>query len=82
MLAGVYPAFLGRDGPPAPLHLSITFDKSALFVQNKPNFNQAKIRLSFFVTSKYEKNGHLAKRENKTNLRKNKRKFLSIMSIF
>jgi hypothetical protein len=37
-----------------PLHLSRALYKSALFVQNKPNFRKARIKLTFYLTKDYE----------------------------
>ena len=37
-----------------PLHLSRTLYKSAPFMQNKPNFRKAKMKLNFYSTKGYE----------------------------
>jgi len=50
-----------------PLHLSRTLYKSALFMQNKPNFPKSQMNVSFFYTKEYENKSDRTLGENKPN---------------
>jgi len=50
-----------------PLHLSRTLYKSALFMQNKPNFQDVQMNVSSILTKDYERNDIFAVPENKAN---------------
>ena len=49
------------------LHLSRTLYKSALFMQNKPNFRKPKMNLSFYSTRDYENISDWTLSQNKPN---------------
>ncbi len=50
-----------------PLHLSRTLYKSALFMQNKPNFSDAQMNVNKVLTKDYERNDIFAVQKNKPN---------------
>jgi len=49
------------------LHLSRTLYKSALFMQNKPNFRKSQMNLSIFIEMAYENKSNWTLGENKPN---------------
>ncbi len=58
--------------PMAPLHLSRILYKSALFMQNKPNFRKAKMNLNIYNTMDYENISDWTIGQNKPNSNPNK----------
>jgi len=52
-----------------PLHLSRTLYKSALFMQNEPNFLESQVNVTSLITVDYENNSNwtLGENEPKTN---------------
>jgi len=50
-----------------PLHLSRTLYKSALFMQNKPNFRKSQMNVSFFTQKAYENKSNWTLGESKPN---------------
>ena len=59
----------------APLHLSRTLYKSALFMQNKPNFQDTQMNLKFCKKMTYENKHNWTLSENKPNSNPNKPNF-------
>jgi len=53
--------------PLGPLHLSRTLYKSALFMQNKPNFPDAQMNVNKVLTKDYENKRLRGRRKNKAN---------------
>ena len=51
----------------APLHLSRTLYKSALFMQNKANFPDAQMNVTSLITVEYENKSNWTLGENKPN---------------
>ena len=59
--------FLALLSPIDPLHLSRTLYKSALFMQNKPNFQKSQMNVTSFYTVEYENKSNWTLGENKPN---------------
>ncbi len=60
-------AFCVAGSSLGPLHLSRTLYKSALFMQNKPNFQKSQMNVSSLITKDYSKKDDFAVRKNKPN---------------
>jgi len=59
--------FSAGDPPSAPLHLSRTLYKSALFIENKPNLLDAQMNLKFCSKMAYENKRNWTLGQNKPN---------------
>jgi len=56
-----------RNTSICPLHLSRTLYKSALFMQNKPNFRKSQMNVNIFSTKAYENKSNWTLGQNKPN---------------
>jgi len=60
-------SIINNDLAFAPLHLSRTLYKSALFMQNKPNFQKAKMNVNIYYTKVYKNETASGSGKNKPN---------------
>ncbi len=68
-------AFCVAGSSLGPLHLSRTLYKSALFMQNKPNFQKSQMNVSIFLQMDYENISNWTLGQNKPNSNPNKPNF-------
>jgi len=75
-------AFCEAGSSLGPLHLSRTLYKSALFMQNEPNFGKAQMNVNIFSTKDYENKSNWTLGENEPKTNPIKANFCTIGSVY